>query len=89
MIDKKILVTGSQGFIGSHLLNQLLPKKKVIGVNITLDKKTKNYFPLKKNIQKITSKNISGTLSHIVHLAAITDVNFCNKFPKIDSTSVG
>jgi len=71
MIGKQILVTGSQGFIGSHLLNQLLPKNKIIGVNITLDKKTQNYLPLKKDVQKITSKDISGTLSHIVHLAAI------------------
>lgn len=81
MVNKTFLVTGSQGFIGSHLINELLPQNKIIGLNITSDKKTKNYFPLKKNILKLTSNELSGTLHGIIHLAAITDVDFCNKNP--------
>lgn len=79
--DRKILVTGSQGFIGSHLLTELITKNKIIGVNVTLDKRIKNYIPLKKDIIKLTTGNVLGKLYGIVHLAAITDIDFCNKNP--------
>lgn len=83
MIEKKILVTGSQGFIGSHLLKELINmNNKIIGINIKLDKKTKNYLPLKKDILKIRTNEIPYNLDGIVHLAAITDVEFCNKNPQ-------
>lgn len=80
--DKKILITGSQGFIGKHLLNELLPKCKIIGINSIYDKKTKNYIPLKKNIVKLKASDVSSNLTGIVHLAAITDVNFCQQNPQ-------
>jgi len=79
---KTILVTGSNGFIGSHLLKILLKKYKIIGINDIQDTKTKNYFPLKKNIAKLSINEISEKLSGVIHLAAITDVNLCNKNPK-------
>ncbi len=82
MGSKKILITGSQGFIGSHILRYLLPKNKIIGVNIMLDKKVQNYLPFKKDILKLSSSDVSGKLNAIIHLAAITDVNFCNKNPQ-------
>jgi len=53
MINKKILVTGSRGFIGSHLLDELLPKNKIIGLNISSDKKNKKLFSNKKEYFKI------------------------------------
>jgi len=79
--DRKILITGSQGFIGSHLLTELIIKNKIIGVNVILDKRTKNYIPLKKDILKLTAGDALGKLYGIVHLAAITDIDFCNKNP--------
>jgi len=79
---KTILVTGSNGFIGSHLLKTLLKKYKVIGINHTQDTKTRNYFPLKKNIAKLSINEIPEKLSGVIHLAALTDVNLCNKNPK-------
>jgi len=79
--DRKILITGSQGFIGSHLLTELVKKNKIIGVNVTLDKRIKNYIPIKKDILKLTAGDTLGKLYGIVHLAAITDINFCNKNP--------
>jgi len=79
---KTILVTGSNGFIGSHLLKILLKKYKVIGINHTQDTKTKNYFPLRKDITKLSINEISEKLSGVIHLAAITDVDLCNKNPK-------
>ncbi|MDH3735654.1 MAG: GDP-mannose 4,6-dehydratase [Nitrosopumilus sp.] len=79
---KTILVTGSNGFIGSHLLKTLLKKYKVIGVNHTQDTKTKNYSPLRKNIVKLSVDEISEKLGGVIHLAAITDVDLCDKNPK-------
>jgi len=78
---KTILVTGSNGFIGSHLLKTLLKNYKVIGINHTQDTKTKNYSPLKKNIVKLSINEIPEKLSGVIHLAAITDVDLCNKNP--------
>ncbi len=79
--NRKILITGANGFIGKHLLSELLPKNKIIGISLTHDKKTKNYFPLKKNILNLSDKDLQGNIKSIIHLAALTDVENCNKNP--------
>ena len=79
---KSILVTGSQGFIGSNLLNGLLPEYSIIGLNKVLDKKRKNYHPIKYDISKLSEKSNIGKFSSIIHFAAITDVKYCEKNPK-------
>ena len=76
------LVSGSQGFIGSHLIEQLLSKSKVIGVNSVLDKRRKHYHPLKKNILNIKLSDIPHDFSKVIHLAAMTDVNYCSMHPQ-------
>jgi len=80
MKSNTILITGSQGFIGSHLLREFLPENEVIGLNIKKDFKTKNYKPRKKNIVKLN--DIKESLDGIIHLAALTDVKFCDNFPQ-------
>ena len=82
MNGKKILITGSQGFIGSHLVCELATKNSIIGLNSILDKRKKNYTPIKKDIVKITPNEISGNLDGVIHLAAVTDVDYCNKNPR-------
>lgn len=82
MKSKKILITGSQGFIGSHLLRELLPENEIIGLNISKDFKTKNYKPRIKNIVKLKHDDVKESLDGIIHLAALTNVEFCNNFPK-------
>ena len=81
-VGARILVTGSQGFIGSHLLNNLVPKNQVIGINTVSDKKKTNYTPIKKDITTLNSNEIPGNLSGVIHLAAITDIGYCNKNPR-------
>ncbi|MDE2590239.1 MAG: GDP-mannose 4,6-dehydratase [Patescibacteria group bacterium] len=81
--DKSIiLVTGSQGFIGSNLLESLLPYNQIIGINKILDKKRANYIPIKKDILKLNPSEVSGSLFGVIHLAAITDVEYCNNNPR-------
>jgi len=77
----KILITGSQGFIGSHLLDNLLKSKNVLGVNKILDKKKDGYRPLKKDVTKLSSNEIKDKFETIIHLAAITDVRYCEENP--------
>jgi len=79
MSEKKILITGSQGFIGSNLLKILLPENKIVGINNKPDTKNKNYKSISKDIAKISLRDVPEHLDGIIHLAAITDVNYCNK----------
>jgi len=79
---KTILLTGSMGFIGSHLVKELIKRYNVIGLNHVLDKKSQNYFPLKKNIITLKQNEIQNEIYSIIHLAAITDTKFCEEHPK-------
>lgn len=71
---KKVLITGSEGFIGKNLINYLfkLKKYKLYG----LDKKklkTKKYYFYRQDLSKL-KKNIN--FDYIVHLAAIKNPHF-------------
>jgi len=79
---KKILLTGSMGFIGSHFLRKLTSTYKVIGLNNALDKKLENYYPIKKNITNLNSIDIPNDLDSIIHLAALTDTKYCEQHPR-------
>ena len=83
----KILITGGGGFIGSHLAELLLSKKKVKKVYIFDDFKDgslKNLKEIKNNkkliIKKIDIRNykklskLFTNFDHIVHLAALSDI---------------
>jgi len=82
MKNNKILISGSQGFIGASLTKKFLTGNKIIGVNNKLDCIKKNYKPIKKNIETLSINDVSEKLDGIIHLAAITDVKFCNEFPQ-------
>lgn len=76
---KKILVTGHTGFIGSHLIDAL-EKYQVIGISNNIPEK--QFVPLiQKDVRKITLKDIPKNIYGIVHLAAISDLEHCQKNP--------
>ena len=66
---KRILVTGSMGYIGSHLCNLLTP----YGVSIDQWDLLNN-----KNIGFLTNDNVIG-VDAIVHLAALSGVHECSE----------
>lgn len=78
---RRILVTGYNGFIGSHLVSFLQSKNcHIIGVCQNYHKEIK-IQQIKKNIQQIKARDIRDNISDIIHLAALTDLNFCQKNP--------
>ena len=76
---KKLLVTGHTGFIGKNLVKSLSEKYELFGVS--LNKSTQKINQIKKNINKLKIEDLPKNISSIIHLAALTDVDFCQKNP--------
>ena len=77
---KNIIVTGHDGFLGSHLVPELQKKFNVIGVSKT--RYNQKITQLKKDICKISYLDFPEKINYIIHLAAITDPIYCQKNPK-------
>ena len=77
---KNIIVTGHDGFLGSHLVPELQKKFNVIGVSKT--SYNQKITQLKKDICKISYLDFPEKINYIIHLAAITDPIYCQKNPK-------
>ena len=75
-----VLVTGFNGFIGYHLIPKLVQQYNVIGLSTSKNSQLK--IPqIKTDITKIDKKSLPSKISKIIHLAAISDVDFCQKNP--------
>lgn len=79
---EKILITGSSGFLGNHLISLMQKSQKIIGLSNNEQNKSKNFQHLNVDLR---AKNISvkSNISSIIHLAAISDVKFCNQNPSL------
>jgi len=77
----KILITGYNGFIGLHLINSLSSKYHIVGVS-SRKSNEKNIQKIKKDIRKLCTKDLPKKITCIIHLAAITDVKYCESNPK-------
>jgi nucleoside-diphosphate-sugar epimerase len=77
---KKILITGATGFIGTHLIPQLIKNHKVVGISKNKIKSSKNFI---SSSIDITNKNlkIKNKYTDIIHMAAYSDVSYCNLNP--------
>ena len=76
-----LLVTGSSGFVGSHLTNSLISKKySVLGLAHQKTKKS-TLKTIIKDISKVQSSTFTQDLSCIIHAAAITDLKKCHDSP--------
>ena len=51
--DKRILVTGGAGFIGSEVVSQLIKKNAIVTVLDNFSSGKKQYLPKKKNLKII------------------------------------
>jgi nucleoside-diphosphate-sugar epimerase len=77
---KTVLVTGYNGFIGSHLIPQLVKTYNVVGLS-TSKTSTLKIPQIKADITKINYKTFPSKISKIIHLAAVSDVDYCQKNP--------
>ena len=78
---KKILITGFTGFLGSNLIDVFSKKYELIG--ITHKKKSKQkIIQIQKNIRNLTINDIPNDIESIIHLAANSDIKFCNENPQ-------
>ena len=75
---KKILITGSSGFIGKNLVDNLLSEYEIVGLSKKGEKSKINRIT--KDINEITSKDFKNIFC-VIHLAAITDPKICENFP--------
>lgn len=75
-----VLITGYNGFIGSHLVPELQNNFRIIGISTSKTPKLR-IQQIKKDITKITSQDIPHKISYIIHLAAMSDVDFCEEHP--------
>jgi len=74
---KKIIITGHNGFLGTNIVKQLSKKYKIIGIS-TVDQNTE-IFQIKRDVRKISLNEIPKDIFCIIHLAAITDVKYCEE----------
>lgn len=85
---KKILITGSSGFIGDHLVQVLTNKDlnynfKIYGIDIVKPKKKYlNFKFIKKSLLKVDPKDIPNIkFDYIIHLAGIPSPTYYKKNP--------
>lgn len=77
---KKVLITGHEGFVGSNLVSVLDQKKyQITGLSRVLQKDT-NVIQIKKDILRVNDSDVAKN-SIIIHLAAITDIKYCEQHP--------
>ena len=83
MKNKKILVFGSSGFLGNHLVNSLIGQNEVIEFDITPPlHKNKNTTFIRGSIldKALVSKAMKG-VDIVYHFAAMTDLDTVNRNP--------
>ena len=79
---ERILVTGSTGFIGSHLIEKIHNKYNIIGISKNDKKNNLKISNKKLDLSKVDKIKINGKINKIIHTAGYSDVDFCDKNPK-------
>jgi len=77
---KKIVITGHDGFLGTNIVKHLSKKFEIIGIS-NADKNTE-IFQITQDIRKTSVEEIPKDVFCIIHLAALTDVKYCEENPR-------
>lgn len=76
----KILITGHNGFLGSHLITKLSSKYEIVG--ISKEKSAHKIPQIQTDITKISYEKIPKDVQCVIHLAAISDLDYCQHHPQ-------
>ena len=76
----EILVTGSTGFIGNHLIPELSKNYKILGISKNKKSRSKNFTSCTIDITK-SNFMLKNKFKKIIHMAAYSDVTYCDLNP--------
>ena len=87
---KNILITGGAGYIGSHVIEKLIKRKKkvfivdnlVTGYKKLINKKAKFYKLNILKTKKLRNIILKDKINSVIHLAASLSIGIGEKFPK-------
>ena len=87
---KNILITGGAGYIGSHVIEKLIKRKKkvfivdnlVTGYKKLINKKAKFYKLNILKTKKLRNIILKNKINSVIHLAASLSIGIGEKFPK-------
>ena len=87
---KNILITGGAGYIGSHVIEKLIKRKKrvfivdnlVTGYKQLINKKAKFYKLNILKTKKLRNIILKNKINSVIHLAASLSIGIGEKFPK-------
>ncbi|MFB6185794.1 MAG: NAD-dependent epimerase/dehydratase family protein, partial [Halobacteriaceae archaeon] len=90
MTNSTVLVTGGAGFIGSHVVEELLDRGKDVAVLDNLFAGEREYVPSAATLHEVDIRDqdeVNTTVTsidpdQIIHLAAIHYIPYCNKNPE-------
>ena len=75
-MSKKALVTGGSGFIGSHIVDQLVKKKYKVTIVDKINPKRKDIKFIKSNKLNLNFlKRVTKNIDYVFHLSAVSDIN--------------
>lgn len=77
---EEILITGSTGFIGNHLIPELSKNHKIMGISKNKKKSYKNFVSRSMDITK-SNFSLQNHFGKIIHMAAVSDITYCNLNP--------
>jgi len=82
-VKKKILVTGSAGFIGGELVQRLLKEgHEVIGLDILKNSELPiDQYVVDLRAKQILDEDLWKEIEYVFHLAAVANINFAREHP--------
>lgn len=80
--DKKVFITGCGGMLGKAVYEQFAPHCQVLATDIDLNEHWLEYGDV-IDFKKISEKAFKFAPDLIINLAALTDLEFCEKNPEI------
>ena len=77
----RILITGANGFLGNHLINGIQDSQRIIGWGNNKQQNKSKKIEHKKMDLRTKNLSIKSKISSIIHLAAVSDIQYCNNNP--------